>query len=296
MEPTDGARLGWEIIDPETAVRYLAKNEGNRRPRPQVVALYARQMRERLWRDDNPDPVVFDTSGSLRNGQHRLEGIIESGESIRMLVLRGADPELHRVIDTGVARTAADLLVINQGMAAHRAASYAAAVRGLVAWERQPERGPVQDGWTRLANHEVLDELPRRSASMDRYYPLAEAIEGAGLRGGRGLWLCLLCRFGRCDDAPEQGNPPLGQLGIAADQVEEFAEKLAAGVELSAGSPILALRNRLLAVRPVVQRSHRMAVARMAVYAWNAWRQGRSLKHIKEGPTGRADDTFPAPE
>jgi len=44
------------------------------------------------------------------DGQHRCEAVIESGETIRMLVVKGLGPRSREVIDTGAKRTGGDAL------------------------------------------------------------------------------------------------------------------------------------------------------------------------------------------
>jgi hypothetical protein len=270
----------WVLVDPALAEQWLTRNEGNRRVFSTRVAFYAGQMKAGLWRDDNPDPVVFDTNERLANGQHRLWAILESGHSARLLVLRGADPQLRHVLDTGASRSASDLLQITHEIAAHRAVRYAAAVRGLTAWERFPKRGPAEHAGTRLSNQEVMALLPRYERAFERLLPVAGAITKAKVRGGEALWLTLLVRFDELD--PE----------AAAD----FGDRVATGANLPERSPVLALRSRLLMERRVPEPTHRLLVARLIVYAWNAWREGRPLAKVQAQTdyAGKSID-FPTP-
>lgn len=80
-------------VTPEMAELMLAKNQSNRRIKEPRVELYARAMTDGRWHL-NGEPVVFDTSGGLRSGQHRLLSCIRSGVGLErgepVLTLRNA--------------------------------------------------------------------------------------------------------------------------------------------------------------------------------------------------------------
>ena len=78
-----------EKITPAIATDYLKSNTKNYRKlsRP-VVNRYAEDMRSGRW-ELNGEPIVFDESGLLKNGQHRLAAVIVSGMTVEMSVVRG---------------------------------------------------------------------------------------------------------------------------------------------------------------------------------------------------------------
>ena len=51
---------------------------------------------------------MFDGDGTLLNGQHRLWGIVESGQTLDFYVMRGVDPAILLVLDQGSLRSAHD--------------------------------------------------------------------------------------------------------------------------------------------------------------------------------------------
>ncbi|HEX9992481.1 MAG TPA: hypothetical protein VGB14_06115 [Acidimicrobiales bacterium] len=95
-------------ITPEAAAVMLAGNIVNRKLRRQRVLLYAKQMAAGKWRLTG-ETIVFSPTGQLLQGQHRLHACIEAGVSFPTIVVRGIDPEAMRVMDSGLARTAADV-------------------------------------------------------------------------------------------------------------------------------------------------------------------------------------------
>lgn len=96
-------------VSPPTAVDWLEKNIRNRDVRQSRVDRYARDMRSGNWMLSN-DAIVFDVNGDLINGQHRLWAVVESGETVPMLVARGYPPEAHMSFDGGQLRNAADVM------------------------------------------------------------------------------------------------------------------------------------------------------------------------------------------
>lgn len=102
-----------ERVDAALAMTYLNFNvENNRRASRQLVQRYAGDMLSGRWRPEVMDPIRFDSNGRLIDGQHRLMAIVDSGVAQNMLVIRGIDPSTIHMIDTGRARSPADMLKI----------------------------------------------------------------------------------------------------------------------------------------------------------------------------------------
>ena len=99
-------------ITPKIAEKYLAKNESNRALSKSRVLAYADDIKNNRWAF-NPNPIVFDVSGKLIDGQHRLHAVISCGISVEMLVMTGAPIESGQIIDFGKPRTAGDVLKID---------------------------------------------------------------------------------------------------------------------------------------------------------------------------------------
>ncbi|MBQ4012249.1 MAG: hypothetical protein II602_06885 [Erysipelotrichales bacterium] len=79
-----------ENITPEIADEMLGHNSRNPRKliNRSVVQKYADDISAGLW-ELNGDAIVFDEDGFLKNGQHRLFGVIKAGKPIRTVVVRG---------------------------------------------------------------------------------------------------------------------------------------------------------------------------------------------------------------
>jgi len=108
---TQPRKITHELVDlsPQLAEKWLGHNLGNRHLRRQKVQQYAQDMRSGNWQISG-QAIQFDWDGRLIDGQHRCEAVIESGVTVRVLVVKGLDPRSREVIDTGATRTGGDAL------------------------------------------------------------------------------------------------------------------------------------------------------------------------------------------
>lgn len=98
----------WEVVTPEKAEKWLNQNTNNRHMRPGVAEKYSNDMQAGNWTEDNPQPIIFYEDGSLADGQHRLWAIVDSGVSLRFLIVRGMPQAAALNLDTGASRTLVD--------------------------------------------------------------------------------------------------------------------------------------------------------------------------------------------
>lgn len=100
-----------ETITPAIAAQYLALNPETNKKRLSraYVNSYASTMKRGEWKL-NGQSIDFDYNGNLLNGQHRLNACIQAGVPFEALVVRGLDPECFTTYDNGLARTAGQLL------------------------------------------------------------------------------------------------------------------------------------------------------------------------------------------
>lgn len=96
----------WEDVTPDMARTYLKSNTHNRPLDAARVSKYAADMRAGRWLV-SPETISFDEHGVLLNGQHRLGAIVESGVTVKMLIVMGMSPESLLIIDRGKPRTTA---------------------------------------------------------------------------------------------------------------------------------------------------------------------------------------------
>ena len=98
-----------ETITPEIATEYLKSNQRNRMLRQSLVNQYASDMKAGNWRL-TPQGIIFDTEGTLSDGQHRLHAVVLAGVSVEMFVFRQMPTRDREALDIGGRRSPNDIL------------------------------------------------------------------------------------------------------------------------------------------------------------------------------------------
>lgn len=121
--------LGWAVeITPAMAQAYLDTQPRNRTIRQAAVDMY-RRIFERGEAIAHPSmPIIIDRFGNLKDGQHRMQAIVDHGQPVKLWMLTG-DSDLLEAYHHTIPRLAQDTLTINHGVP-H--ASLVAAVARLV--------------------------------------------------------------------------------------------------------------------------------------------------------------------
>ena len=262
-------------ITPELAQEWLDRGGMNRKiTRRRIDAMAAAIMRGE-WRLTG-EAIKLDDDGRVRDGQNRLHAIVQAGIPVRSVVARGVREDAFDVMDTGRSRNAADVLGIH-GYPSQNAV--AAAARGLMFIERYGRVFPSQrDSHLYVTPVTTLQYVNEHPEIIDGVH-LGDRIYHSGIQGGIGLWSIIMTLFLRLD--PEQA--------------EQFAEHLTTGAGLQRGHPVLMLRNRLLGSQrdQYSTLSGREALVAIAIKAWNAWREGKSLQTLSWRAEGRRAEPFP---
>jgi hypothetical protein len=116
IRPTDAEQeMVCLQITPEMAARWLSRNSKNRRLNPLAINRIAKEIKAGLFRERTGNTIIIDRDGNLQDGQHRLAAIVQTGISLRLWVLFGADPDDFQVIDIGGAgrRTDGQILAMS---------------------------------------------------------------------------------------------------------------------------------------------------------------------------------------
>jgi hypothetical protein len=126
--------LRFQVVEmtPQKAAKYLAKNASNRNMRLRKVAEYKRQMDKGYWRLTS-EGISVGSDGTLLDGQHRLQAVIEHGKAVPMVVITGLPPGTQQYMDSGIPRRVGDNLKMFDG---EKSGHWLAAVcRALVLFE-----------------------------------------------------------------------------------------------------------------------------------------------------------------
>jgi hypothetical protein len=240
--------LAAELVKPE-------RNYCNRSVKESVVKAYARDMAAGRWRV-NGEGIQIDVDGGLLNGQHRMLAIIMSGKTIKMLVVSGLPRNTRATMDAGRKRTNTDNFTMD---GVKNAKAVAAISRRAVLWERGDRR--FRDIVTFVEAEEMLAKHPEihRSAEIaERVHRSFKLIPTSALGTGHFL-----------------------MHQTAPDETPWFFGAIEKGTDLSEGSPVLTLRERVRRDRDDGIRVGDVRALAYLVRAWNAHRRGKTLARIQ---------------
>lgn len=110
---TKGVEMNFTIenITPEKAIEYLGHNIINRGISPNTVLKYADDMKNGAWQL-NGQAIIFNKSGRLIDGQHRLSAIVKSGVTVTMAVIRDVEDTIS-IYDLARPRNQLDSIIID---------------------------------------------------------------------------------------------------------------------------------------------------------------------------------------
>jgi len=258
-------RAGKQTISPAVAREWLSRNKVNRPMRRQHVEVIKAAIAEGRYHYTG-EPIIFDKTDSLIDGQHRLTAIAEGKRSVEVNVVVGIDPEAQDFIDVGRSRDLSDLLHMKYGVPDPKSAG--AAVR-MLALYRKSDRKYVR--------HNVSLTPPLLSPTLEEghaCYLKEKGILGSmkiardislHLSHGRGVW-ALMHYLMSCVDV---------------DAAQEVFDGLATGAGLKKGDAVLTLRNQLTARRR--QQAKPLGPQELCVkilMVWDAYRDDKPLGKI----------------
>lgn len=262
-------------VTPEMAAQWLEGKCPNRTVSEVLVNKFARDMANGAWHL-NGETVVFDTNEALLDGQHRLWAIVISGITVRMCVVKGADPSSMETFDTGRSRSFSDVLKIKGDSTAPKLASAAAR---WWRWYDNFRQGHLTHGGT--PSH---DEL---KLSYENH-PSIESALGIITAHGKGHKRSVVVPAGILTFALS------GALEANEQKAEQWFVQLLTGEGLKMHDPAWTLRERMIADKSSLRRMDSMTVCAYTVKSWNAHYRGRDLKHLKWGVNKGGDmEAFP---
>lgn len=251
---TAASSLAVERVTPVIARELLTANRRNRNMRSSRVAQLAEAMRRGEW-VLNGETIKIAEDGTLLDGQHRLQAVVDSGAEIDSLVMRGLPPAVQDTVDTGRRRRLADILAIEGYSDSH---ALGAALSMLHRF-RTGKRIDYSHAGAPSAKQAL--ELLEAEPEIERSVRVARNVTKK-VGGPIGVFAALHRLFEETD--PEPAN--------------EFYERLADGADLAKDDPLLHLRNQL--ARPRRDRHYAQSpntIAALTIKAFNMRRAGRGV-------------------
>ena len=248
-------------VTPEMASNWMERNTMNRRlDRNRVKELAAMMTAGKFYL--NGDTIRFAEDGTLIDGQHRLAAVIQAGISVTMEVREGLSIKAMPTIDVGAKRTAADILKI-------LGRTETAKLSSAINWAQFFMRS---DGTSQpLTLHRACTLSALEQEDFTAANPsIVECVRigGKWYEKFRALVPSVLMGF------------YFAARVIDAEAAEEFCSGLATGAYMHEHDPRMALRRRLMLRKQASKREHMSTIAVLHIYAWNAYRQGRTMKRV----------------
>lgn len=237
-----------ETITPKIAEQYLAMNRENRPIRRARVEQYSLQMKKGQWLFSG-DPLRFDENGRLLDGQHRLLAVIDADIELEMVVMRGLETEVFKILDTGYNRQVATAI----GFGKKSATNIAAATRLL--WVVDVGGDPRNTRDTSLVTRtDIVDYYTENAKQIDAAIHFATQMSSMFQSGtNKSAWIAFMVLAWRIND----------------EWAHEFHSRVHTGLDLGLGDPRYALRN-LLIRNQIADRRAAQHLGFM-IKTWNDW-------------------------
>lgn len=256
--PTN-ASVSIELIGPADAKEYQDRNTSNRPLREVTVLKYIDDITEGRFKF-NGESIIFSNTGRLMNGQHRLEAIIRTGQTLPFVVVRGIEDSAFDTMDQGKNRNIQDIMNI---MGTKGGSEIGSTARLVLQFQKNISiRGT---GRKPLTQKHIIDFI-----SENKY--LIELVDQ--VKHKRGLLtitplaaVLFLANKNRLYDA----------------KVAAFLEAIHTGENLTRGQPLYTLREWAIGQRG----GHSKAIARELAFpiiarVWSDYMKGKELSVIKQ--------------
>lgn len=255
--------LSVEAITPEIAEEWLQHNTFNRKVSERLVDIYAEAMAADEWAL-NGEPIIFDKSGRLQSGQHRLMACVQANVSFWSVVVRGAEPEAIYTLDSGRKRKITDVLTL-------RGEKNVMALSSALVWHWRYEHGLMDQGGISPATSHLLSVLDATPSLREDLSYGGQVKSRIGLSAG--LYAALFHEF----------------LRLNQTEAEAFHEALISGENLDSSSPIFVLRRWIIRSKLSDRRPPSQLSAAILIKAWNAYRLHETPRSLRWA----ANEAFP---
>lgn len=255
-------------ITPADAARLLESNTGNfRKVNERTVARYAAEMARGEWQL-NGEAIKF-AGSKLVDGQHRLNAIIKSGETIETLIVYLDRESVSRrgyVGDEGLKRTASQHV---QSRGIKNAVNKTALARSVILHQRGQWHTTDLSKTQPIVNTEIVDFV---IANNERFDQCLEVVGGCYRIAPLSV-LATLCFEGTIGDPREN------------EIATWFMKSLCDGIDLSPTDAVLHLRNRFLGQSQGAKLTP-MAKRVLITLAWNKTVANEDCKSLTWRVTG----------
>ena len=247
-------------VTPDMAFEMLEKNTMNRNIDEKRVRQYAKDMKSSRWAL-NGSTIVIAEDGTLLDGQHRLWAITEAKIPVQLLIVYNADKDSIVTMDIGKARTANNILQIEQSAHPGTAAKLTKLlwIHDFMDCNLTPETCRMS-----VSNSNLRTFYNERKEMIEHAANLAEHGKHPFVKSYMALAFCII-----------------GRSTAHRDKLADFFETLKTGANLTTRHPIMTLRTRLLDNRLKVRTLSVQETLATYIRVWNAYVRGKDLTTIR---------------
>lgn len=273
----DGPTYEVVEISPHLAKEWLQRNTHNRNLRQRVVNGYAADMAAGVWVEDGQS-IKFAADGALLDGQHRLAAIVQSGVTLRILVVSGLPNSTQDTMDTGAKRTLGDALKL-RGESNY--VTLASALLRIYQWQTGARRSIGHGGNNDIRpTHRQLLQLLEAHPEIRRSAEIGVRVRNSLPISSGSTALCHWL-FNRID----------------AGDCAFFFARLADGAGLQTDDAIYALRRSAeLNAKDKSRSTSEFYTVALVIKAWNAYRDGKPMRLLQFKTGGANPEQFPEPK
>lgn len=268
---TNSIKVYQRVVTPEDAQKFLEKNNGNRKLSERNVLFFFHQMKRGDWQL-TADPIKFSKTGRLLDGQHRLAALIKNNKPIEMFIAEGLDEKIFTVLDTGKNRSAGDLLS-TQGFKNSNA--LAGAVRSILLYQQGYYSDPGRAARVSKATNTNIIKWIEDNPEIQEILGFTNHVYRQFRYISHGPLTMLYWTLSRKNQ----------------EQADNFFGKYASGIELSEGSAIRLLRERLIKDSQNKTKLSSRDKTAIFIYAWNAFVTKKTIERL----TLQKNYQFPKP-
>jgi hypothetical protein len=253
----------FETISPEKAERLLLTNRSNRNINDSHVRTIVSSMKRGEFKTTG-DSIKISKSGKLLDGQHRLTAIVQTGISLKLNVVRGLEEDSFKYMDIGKGRTASDILHI-EGV------SNSSKIAAISKFVMNFQKGYYQrlankhdgTGNTKLTNADISDFTRKHIDSLHESCKVGYKASKTKLATGTdlsGLHYVL--------------------KKISKEEADTFIQSIGDGLNLTKGSPIHILRERLLSNSQSKRKMLAYEKLAIIIKTWNYYRTNKRVSRV----------------
>lgn len=257
------------VVDmtPELAERILASNPDNRLVREAHVLELASRMDRGEWQM-NGEAIIISDTGQLNDGQHRLNAVCVSGETVPMLLVFGPKRESRSTVDVGMKRTLANHLHM---VGEKNSVALAAAVNLCVQYDAGAIN--VRNGCSFDQASAFLEQHPQLRECVTESVKLASIYRASIAQTVAAHFLCRR---------------------HADQQAMQFMARATDGLGIrKENEPVARLRARLQSHATGVKPFGYLECTAVYIKAFNAHVRGRNLRAVTWTNSGVSAEKFP---